>query len=224
MTASARRELVHHLADRGLSERHALRVIGMSASAYRYQPAPDRNEALREQITALAHRHRRYGAGMIYLKLRQSGQPVNHKRVERLYAEAGLQVRRRRRKKVPVSDRQPLGRPMAANQVWSMDFVFDRTADGRVIKCLTVVDDATHESVAIEPERAIGGNALTRILDRLAIRRGLPQAIRTDNGKEFCGKAMLTWAHAAWCEIVPDPAGQAQSERVHRVVQRAHAG
>lgn len=194
--APARRELVCHLAGRGLSERHALRVVGMSASAYRYQPAPDRNSALREEILALAHRHRRYGAGMIYLKLRQAGQRVNHKRVDRLYAGAGLQVRRRRRKKVPVADRQPLGRPLSANQVWSMDFVFDRTAEGRVIKSLTVVDDATHESVAIVPERAIGGHALTRILDRLALERGLPQAIRTDNGKEFCGRAMLTWAHA----------------------------
>lgn len=194
--APARRELVRHLAGRGLSERQALRVVGMSASAYRYQPAPDRNSALREQIVALAHRHRRYGAGMIYLKLRQAGQRVNHKRVERLYAEAGLQVRRRRRKKVPVADRQPLGRPLSANQIWSMDFVFDRTAEGRVIKSLTVVDDATHESVAIVPERAIGRHALTRILDRLALGRGLPQAIRTDNGKEFCGRAMLTWAHA----------------------------
>lgn len=194
--APARRELVHHLAGRGLSERHALRVVGMSASAYRYQPAPDRNSALREKILALAYRHRRYGAGMIYLKLRQAGQLVNHKRVDRLYAEASLQVRRRRRKKVPVADRQPLGRPLSANQVWSMDFVFDRTAEGRVIKSLTVVDDATHESVAIVPERAIGGHALTRILDRLALERALPQAIRTDNGKEFCGRAMLTWAHA----------------------------
>ncbi len=77
-----------------------------------------------------------------------------------------------------------------------MDFVFDRTAEGRVIKCLTVVDDATHEAVAVVPERAIGGHALTRFLDRLAVQRGLPQAIRTDNGKEFCGRAMLTWAHA----------------------------
>ena len=194
--APARRELVRHLTDHGLSERHALRVVGMSASAYRYQPAPDRNQTLREQILALAHRHRRYGAGMICLKLRQAGQRVNHKRVDRLYAEAGLQVRRRRRKKVPVTDRQPLGRPHWANQVWSMDFVFDRTAEGRVIKCLTVVDDATHEAVAVMPERAIGGDALTRMLDQVAKQRGLPKAIRTDNGKEFCGRAMLAWAHA----------------------------
>jgi signal transduction histidine kinase len=75
---------------------------------------------------------------MIYLKLRQAGHIVNHKRVDRLYAEAGLQVKGRRRKKVRQSERQPLGRPARANQVWSMDFVFDRTAEGRAIKCLTV--------------------------------------------------------------------------------------
>lgn len=195
VSAPSRRELVRHMTARGLSERRALQVIRMSASALRYQPRPDRNQSLRECIVALAHRHRRYGAAMIYLKLRQTGEVVNHKRVERLYAEARLQVKRRKRKKIPIADRQPLGRPRAANQVWSMDFVFDRTAEGRVIKSLTVVDDATHEAVAIVPERAIGGLSLTRILDRLAMSRGLPKAIRTDNGKEFCGRAMLTWAH-----------------------------
>jgi len=181
--------------DQGLTERQALRVVGMSASSLRYQPVPDRNGVLRESILALAHRHRRYGAGMIYLKLRQRGERVNHKRVERLYTEERLQVRRRKRKKVPVTERQPLVRPEAPNEVWSMDFVFDRSADGRVIKSLTIVDDATHESVAIKPEHAISGLAVTRILDQLAKTRGLPRIIRTDNGKEFCGRAMLTWAH-----------------------------
>ena len=195
MTAPAKRELVRHLMDKGLSERRALAVVRMSASALRYAPRPDRNVELRERILALAQRHKRYGVGMIHLKLRQEGRLVNYKRVERLYQEAKLQVRRRKRKKVPVGERQPLLRPTAANQVWSMDFVFDRTADGRVIKCLTVVDDATHEAVAIEVERAISGYRLTRVLDRLALSRGLPKVIRTDNGKEFCGKAMVTWAH-----------------------------
>lgn len=195
VSAPSRRDLVRHMTEQGISERRALRVVGMSASAYRYRPVADRNLALKEKIVALAHRHRRYGAGMIYLKLRQAGEIVNHKRVDRLYAEAGLQVRRRKRKKIPMSDRQPLERPQAANQMWSMDFVFDRTAEGRSIKSLTVVDDATHEAVAIVPERAMGGQQLVRILDRLAVTRGLPKAIRTDNGKEFCGRAMLSWAH-----------------------------
>ena len=196
MTAPVRRDVVRQMIVRGLSERRALAAVRMSASAYRYAPRPDRNVELRARILALAQRHKRYGVGMIHLKLRQAGMHVNYKRVERLYREAQLQVRRRKRKKVPVAERQPLLRPSAANQVWSMDFVFDRTAEGRVLKCLTIVDDATHEAVAIEVERAISGLMLTRILDRLALSRGLPQVIRTDNGKEFCGKAMVSWAHA----------------------------
>lgn len=116
----------------GLSERHALRVVRTSASALRYAPVADRNGLLLERIVALALRQSRYGAGMIYLKLRQQNWAVNHKRMDRLYGLAKLQVRRRQRKKVPVADRQPLLRPQAANQVWSMDLVFDRRAEGRV--------------------------------------------------------------------------------------------
>lgn len=186
---------MRYMVDKGLSERRALAVVRMSASALRYVPRPDRNVALRARIVALAQRHKRYGVGMIYLKLRQEGHLVNYKRVERLYWEERLQVRRRRRKKVPLGERQPLLRPIRANEVWSMDFVFDRTADGRVIKCLVIVDDATHEPVAIDVERAISGQGVCRVLDRLALSRGLPKVIRTDNGKEFCGKAMVTWAH-----------------------------
>lgn len=195
MTAPARRVLVRSMTERGLSERRALTVMGMSPSALRYVPAPDRNVALRARIVALAHRHRRYGAGMIHLKLQQAGLRVNAKRVHRLYVEERLQIRRRRRKKVPIADRQPLVKPTAPNEIWSADFVFDRTAEGRVLKCLAIVDDATAEAVAIVPARAIGGLAVTRALDRLAATRGLPRVLRTDNGLEFCGRAMLTWAH-----------------------------
>lgn len=129
---------MRQLIDRGLSERRSLGLVQMSASAFRYVPRPDGNGELRERIRALAQRHKRYGVGMIHLKLRQAGMIVNYKRVERLYKEAKLQVRRRKRKKVPVGERQPLLRPTAVNQVWSMDFIFDRTADGRVLKCLTI--------------------------------------------------------------------------------------
>lgn len=84
VTAPVRREVVREMVARGLSERGALRVLQMSATALRYVPAPDRNEALRARIIALAHRHRRYGAGMIFLKLRQAGERVNHKRVQHI--------------------------------------------------------------------------------------------------------------------------------------------
>ena len=139
VTAPARRDLVRWMQNRGMTERRGLQVVGMSASALRYEPRPDRNTLLRAKIVTLAQRHRRYGAEMIYLKLRQAGELVNHKRVERLYTLEKLQIRRRRRKKIPLGERQPLVRPGAANEVWSMDFVFDRIASGRTIKCLVIV-------------------------------------------------------------------------------------
>lgn len=194
MTAPLRRELVRWMQTKGLSERRGLAVAGMSASSLRYEPRPDRNAQLRLRIVALAQRHRRYGVEMIHLKLRQAGQLVNYKRVERLYRLEKLQIRRRRRKKIPVAERQPLIRPGAANEVWSMDFVFDRVAAGRTIKSLVIVDDATHESVALAVEHSIGGTHLTRILDEVCARRGKPAVIRTDNGPEFVGKAMLNWS------------------------------
>jgi len=195
VAAPLRRELVRWMQTNGLSQRRCLAVARISASSLRYQPRADRNVALREQIVSLAQRHKRYGAGMIYLKLRQAGHVVNHKRVDRLYAVERLQVRRRRRKKIPVGDRQPLARPGSANEVWSMDFVFDRVASGRSIKSLTVVDDATHEAVAVVAEHSISGDRLTRILDQVCAQRGAPSIIRSDNGAEFTGKAMLNWAY-----------------------------
>jgi transposase InsO family protein len=174
----------------------------MSASSLRYEPRPDRNVVLRARIVALAQRYRRYGVGMIHLKLNQRGDEcVNYKRVERLYRLEGLHIRRRRRKKIPVAERTPLIRPGSANEMWSMDFVFDRVSSGRTIKCLVIVDDATHEAVAVVPEHTIGGDHLTRILDGICGQRGQPKMIRTDNGPEFIGKAMLTWAHRRGIEL-----------------------
>lgn len=195
VTVSARRELVRFGQARGLSERHALRMAGMSASLLRYRRREDRNQVLRQRIVDLAHRHRRHGYRMIHLRLRQEGLAVNLKRVRRLYREELLMVRRRKRKKVALADRQPLLRPSRQNEVWSVDFVFDRLADGRSLKCLTVVDDCTHEAVAVHPDRSMSGAYVARILDRLKQERGLPKVIRSDNGSEFCGKAMMIWAH-----------------------------
>lgn len=129
----------------------------------------------------MAQRHRRYGVGMIHLKLRQAGVLINYKRVERLYRLEKLHIRRRRRKKIRVADRQPLIRPGRANEIWSMDFVFDRIASGRTVKCLAIVDDATHEAVAIVPEHTIGGDHLTRMLGGICSQRGKPTMIRSDN-------------------------------------------
>src|SRR5450755_4918596 len=195
VTVAARRELVRFGRARGLSERRALRLARVSGSVLRYKRRNDGNQGLRERIIDMAHRYRRYGYRMIHLRLRHEGWPVNVKRVRRLYRLENLMVRRRKRKKVPLGERQPLIRPSYRNEVWSVDFVFDRLADGRSLKCLTVVDDCTHEAVAIQPDRAISGAYVARILDRVKAERGLPKVIRSDNGSEFCGCAMLTWAN-----------------------------
>ena len=179
-----------------MSERRALKLVGMSPSVLRYERRDDGNGELRERIVALAHRHRRHGYRMIHLRLRQEGWRVNIKRVRRLYRQENLMVHKRKRKKGTLGERQPLIRPSRANEVWSMDFVFDRLADGRSLKCLTVVDDATQESVTIAPDTAISGTYVTRLLERIKVERGLPKVIRSDNGREFCGRAMAIWAHA----------------------------
>lgn len=178
-----------------MSERRSLKLAGMSPSVLRYEPRDDGNAQLRAELIALAHRHRRHGYRMLHLRLCQKGWQVNIKRVRRLYREENLMVQKRKRKKVAPGDRQPLIKPSRANEVWSMDFVFDRLADGRSVKCLTVVDDATQEAVAITPDRAISGAYVARILENIRRERGLPKVIRSDNGKEFCGRAMAIWAH-----------------------------
>lgn len=111
MAAPARRLLVRSMVEKGLSEQRGITVVGVAASALRYETRPDLNFELREQIAALAQRHRCYGKGTVLLKLRQKGLVGNYKRVEGLYQEAGLQVLRRQPKKVLVGDRQPLLRP-----------------------------------------------------------------------------------------------------------------
>ena len=195
VTVPGKRELVRFAQSQGLSERRALKLACMSPSVLRYERRDDGNGELRERIVALAHRHRRHGYRMIHLRLRQEGWRVNIKRVRRLYRQENLMVHKRKRKKVALCERQALIRPSRANEVWSMDFVLDRLADGRSLKCLTVVDDATQESVTIAPDTAISGTYVTRLLERIKVERGLPKVIRSDNGREFCGRAMAIWAH-----------------------------
>jgi len=167
----------------------------MSPSVRRYEAKDDRNAQLRQDLLALAHRHRRHGYRMLHLRLCQQGWRVNIKRVRCLYPQENLMVHKRKRKKVTPENRQPLIRPGKANEVWSMEFVFDRLAGGRSLKCMAVVDDATQEAVALTPDRAISGLHVARVLEAIKGERGLPKVIRSNNGKEFCGRAMAIWAH-----------------------------
>ena len=182
----------HHL-----SERRACRLVGLSRDAYRHPPvASDLNAELSGRIVDLAHVRRRFGYRRIHDLLRPEYPQVNPKRVYRLYREAQLAVRRRRKAKRPSGERQPLAPARTINEVWSMDFVADSLVNGRRLKLLTVADDFTHECVDIVTDHGISGHYVTRLLDQAALFRGYPKAVRTDNGPEFTSRAFMGWAQA----------------------------
>ncbi|MBH2548055.1 IS3 family transposase [Serratia marcescens] len=196
LTTGQKREAVVLMCDAtGLSQRRACRLTGLSLSTCRYyaqRPAADAH--LSGRITELALERRRFGYRRIWQLLRREGLHVNHKRVYRIYHLNGLSVKRRRRRKGLATERFPLLRPDAPNLTWSMDFVMDALTNGRRIKCLTGVDDFTKECLTITAAFGISGVQVTRILDSIALFRGYPTTIRTDQGPEFTCRALDQWA------------------------------
>lgn len=183
------------VSDHHLSERRACRLVGLSRDSYRNPPQADQATLeLHEKIVQIAHVRRRFGYRRIHDLLRPEFPGVNHKRVYRIYRQANLAVRKRKKGKRPVNERVPLQLARTVNEVWSMDFVSDSLASGRRLKYLTVADDFTHESVDIAVDFGISGQYVTRVLDRAALFRGYPKAVRTDNGPEFTSRAFMAWA------------------------------
>lgn len=181
--------------------------MGLARSALHYEPKAT-DDTLRTRLIELAGERRRFGYRRLHVLLAREGFHANHKRVHRLYRQSGLAVRRRRRRDRVAVERHPLIRPAVPNQTWSMDFVFDALADGRRLKCLTIVDDCTKEAVEIAVERRIGGDALVRILDAICLFRGFPETIRTDQGPEFTGAALDQWAHRNGVRLLLIQAGK----------------
>jgi putative transposase len=177
------------------SERRGCRLIGIGRSSYRYQGKREDRLGLVEKLRALAEQRRRFGYRRLYVLLRRQGLRINHKRVYRLYRQEGLSLRLRRRKRLRSAMRMALPTPERPNQRWSMDFVSDFTAEGRRLKILTVVDDFTRYSAAIEVDTSIPGARVVQVLERLAEEDRLPEVIVTDNGPEFTGKALDSWAY-----------------------------
>ena len=177
-----------------LSERRACRLAGLSRDAFRHPPEPTvATQALSARIIELAQVRRRFGYRRLHDLLRPEFPDVNHKKIYRLYREANLAVRRRRKVRRPASERLRLVQAEHPNAVWSMDFVSDALANGRRIKCLTVTDDFTRECIDIAVDHGIGGAYVVRLLDQAACFRGYPRAIRTDNGPEFTSRAFIAW-------------------------------
>ena len=195
MKPVARRQAAVHLQDAySVSERRATQVVRMYRSTFRYRARPDRCPEVRERVRQLARECPRYGYRLLTDRIRYEGTEVNPKRIYRLYCEEGLQLPRRRRKKLRSLKRQPLPAADGVNSRWSMDFVHDMLADSRRFRALNVLDDCSRESLAIEVATSIPGKRVTRVLDHVAAQRGYPDAIVMDNGPEFTGRALDRWA------------------------------
>ncbi len=148
------------------------------------------------RMTQLATRFGRYGYRRITALLRAEGWRVNHKRVERLWREEGLKVpvKQPKRGRLWLADGSIVRRRAEhPDHVWSYDFVADRTADGRALKLLVVVDEYSRECLAIEVARRLRSDDVLAVLSELMVRRGTPGYIRSDNGPEFTAQAVRDW-------------------------------
>jgi putative transposase len=195
----------------GLSERRACQIARQHRSTQRHEPRRAVDDgALRDRLRELSRERPRWGYRRAHARLRGEGWEINRKRVQRLWREEGLRVPQRRRKRqrlglstVPA-DRLCAERP---DHVWALDYQFDQTADGKILKLLHVVDEFTREALAIECRRRIDADATVAVLDRLVAVRGCsPEHIRCDNGPEFTANALRDWCrfqHAGGSYIEP---------------------
>lgn len=196
MTPAARKPVVQHLREEWqLSERRACGLVCVSRMAMRYVSRRD-DTMIRARLRELAAQRRRWGYRKLHVLLRREGVVVNHKRVERIYREEGLSVRRRKRKRAVSVARTPLLRPSRSDEVWGLDFVSDALWSGRTLRMLTVVDLYTREALAIEVDTSISGVRVGRVLEQVIAARGqAPAAIVMDNGPELTSKALDQWAY-----------------------------
>ena len=179
----------------GLSQRRACGLVGITRWSNRYGSRRDPQEELRQRLRELAGRRPRYGYRRLTVLLRREGWKVNTKRGYRMYREENLGVRTPQRKQRGAHVRVPLPGASQANQRWSMDFASERLVDGRWFRILTIVDQFTRECLGAQADRLQTGEQVVVQLKRLSAPRGAPESITTDNGGEFAGKAVESWAY-----------------------------
>lgn len=196
VSARVRREQVAFLEARGQSRRRACALLSVARSSVGYTSRLIVRDAdALADMRALAGQYPRFGYRRIRIYLERRGHVMSIERAHRLWRAAGLQVPRRRPRKRIATGRP---RPVPAtgpNQVWAYDFVFDACANGQTLKCLTVIDEFTRESLAIDVAGSIRSGRVIDVLSRLVSTHGAPRYLRSDNGPEFVSRAILRWLH-----------------------------
>ena len=189
-----RRQQVACGVKRGLSQRRACALFSVARSTLHYQSALARKDApVLVAMRRLARFYPRFGYRRIAILLRRDGFPMSFDRAWRLWRNAALQVPRKGRQRRPANSRPRPMPPEKRHHVWAYDFVFDRCANGQVLKCLTVVDEFTRECLAIDVGGRIRSARVIDQLARLVSVHGAPRHLRSDNGGEFLSRAILKW-------------------------------
>ena len=206
--------------DYSVSQRRACRVVGISRSVLRYQARERDDSQVITVLQQLSAQNPRWGFSKMFAWLRNRGYRWNHKRVYRVYCAMKLNLRIRRRQRLPKRFPQQLSVPLRANLCWSLDFMRDTLVTGQKFRTLNVVDDFNREALAIEIDTSLPALRVTRVLDRIALWRGYPQRVRVDNGPEFLSTTFWDWAqrhHVLVQFIQPgQPAQNAYIERFNR--------
>jgi putative transposase len=205
MTSARRRLIANELrVDFKVSQRRVARALGLARSNLRYTPVvSDERAALARRIEVLAGLHPRYGYRRIWALLDREGWSVIKKTVRRHWRQLGLKLAKPRANPRP---RRPHGqdanachlRPsLGKDDVWTWDFLFDRTSNGRSLKWLSLVDEYTRECLALEARRGMTSEEIQVILAEVATKRGgPPHRVRSDNGPEFAADAVRSWLEA----------------------------
>lgn len=185
----------------GVSERRACQALGQPRSTQRYAPQVDTEEArLVARILELVRENPRYGYRFVTAILRREGWAVNRKRVYRIWQQEGLKVPQKQRKKRRLGESAngcTRRKAESKDDVWAWDFVFDRTANGRALKWLSIVDEYTRECLALEVDRGLPADGVLDVLRDLFVIRGVPRHIRSDNGPEFIASAIRQYLGGA---------------------------
>lgn len=180
------------LKERKLSASKVCRVLGLCRSTFDYKLKPKNDDAIKDRMSAIVERHRRYGLPRVHWLLKREGLVKNQKKTARIYRAMKFQIKLRKGKKRANVIRMPLAKPTKPNQVWSMDFIFDRMENGRTLKVFNVVDDFSKICIGQIVDSSITGKRLVNFFSKLEEK---PTWLRCDNGPEFWSRAFQQWAY-----------------------------
>lgn len=202
VSAPARREQVRYAMARGLSTRRACALLSVARSTLGYASRMFcKDLPALAAMSLLSAQYPRFGYRRIHVFMERQGFLLGHGQVWRLWRKAKLQVPRKRPRKRVAGHRPRPQPPMGPGQVWAYDFVHDGCTNGQKLKCLTVIDEFTKVSLAIDVAGSIRSGRVIEVLSRLISVHGAPRHVRSDNGPEFVSRAILRWARNESIEL-----------------------